>query len=316
VVDGSTNDSLVLSPDTGYWVNAGTVSNGISNFNVYQNLATNSQVLVKSGVVVTNNDPNVAPVFASTSATAVSGLLPTPTTWTRNATYGTSTTGGVSTTISATGDVTPTLTYTANGATHMWLGDKNSTEVLNVSFGTPLYQVQVEFSALNFDASNKEQLSFKVNGVDLVLSSANLSTVTYPDNVTANPSVVAGNFITATNNLVTGGLYDIISSTAINSLTVTSSFVSGTPSGVGVAIKYSTGAQVAGVGAPISALMPAATDADGSVVGYAITSAATETGADATPGSWQYFNGSTWTSSNQAHRRAVTTVAICCANRP
>jgi hypothetical protein len=33
------------------------VNNGTSNYTVYQNATTNSQVLVKSGVVVTNNDP-------------------------------------------------------------------------------------------------------------------------------------------------------------------------------------------------------------------------------------------------------------------
>jgi hypothetical protein len=61
VVDGSSNDTLVLSPDTGFWTNAGTVNNGTSNYTVYQNTATKSQVLVKSGVVVTNND-SVAPL--------------------------------------------------------------------------------------------------------------------------------------------------------------------------------------------------------------------------------------------------------------
>jgi hypothetical protein len=61
VIDGSSNDTLVLSPDTGAWTTVGTVSNGTSNYTVYQNAATNSQVLVRSGVVVTNND-SVAPV--------------------------------------------------------------------------------------------------------------------------------------------------------------------------------------------------------------------------------------------------------------
>jgi hypothetical protein len=61
VVEGTSADALVLSPDTGLWTNAGTVSNGTANFTVYQNTGTRSQVLVKSGVVVTNND-SVAPV--------------------------------------------------------------------------------------------------------------------------------------------------------------------------------------------------------------------------------------------------------------
>jgi hypothetical protein len=58
VVDGSSNDTVVLSPDLGDWINAGTVSNGSSNYTVYaQSLGGNSQVLVRSGVNVTNNDP-------------------------------------------------------------------------------------------------------------------------------------------------------------------------------------------------------------------------------------------------------------------
>jgi hypothetical protein len=62
VVDGSSNDTVVLSPDLGGWTNVGTVSNGSSNYTVYaQSLGSNSQVLVKSGVVVTNND-SVAPL--------------------------------------------------------------------------------------------------------------------------------------------------------------------------------------------------------------------------------------------------------------
>jgi hypothetical protein len=53
---------VVLSPDLGGWTNVGTVSNGSSNYTVYaQSLGSNSQVLVKSGVVVTNND-SVAPL--------------------------------------------------------------------------------------------------------------------------------------------------------------------------------------------------------------------------------------------------------------
>jgi len=61
LVDGGSNDALTLAADTGFWTNAGTVSNGASNYTVYQNAGTNTQVLVKSGVVVTNND-SVAPV--------------------------------------------------------------------------------------------------------------------------------------------------------------------------------------------------------------------------------------------------------------
>ena len=61
VVDGTAADSFVLAADMGFWTTAGTVSNGSSNYAVYQNAGVNTQVLVKSGVVVTNND-SVAPV--------------------------------------------------------------------------------------------------------------------------------------------------------------------------------------------------------------------------------------------------------------
>jgi VCBS repeat-containing protein len=57
VVDGTAADSVVLAADLGAWVNVGTVSDGTSNYTLYQNAGTNSQVLVKTGVVVTNNDP-------------------------------------------------------------------------------------------------------------------------------------------------------------------------------------------------------------------------------------------------------------------
>jgi hypothetical protein len=286
VLDGSSNDSLVLSPDTGYWFNAGTVSNGSSNYNVYQNFGTNSQVLVKSGVAVTNNDPNSAPVLSSTSATAAPGLLPVvggTSVWNRTATYGSSSLGGITTNITATGDSTPTRTSGAGATAFMWIGDQQSTETLSVLFDKPVYQVRIEFEALNNDGFNREQMSFQVNGVNLVLTSANLS----PTGTSVSGNTIIGNG---------GGLYSITSTTAINSLTVTQTIVSGGPSGAVVAIQYNSAPLQVSGGVAISSLMPAATDADGSVVGYAITSAATETGADATPGSWQYLNGSTWTS--------------------
>ena len=62
VVNGTSIDTVVFAPDTGFWTNVGTVSNGTSQFTVYQNAGNNTQVLVQSGVVVTNND-SVAPVI-------------------------------------------------------------------------------------------------------------------------------------------------------------------------------------------------------------------------------------------------------------
>jgi hypothetical protein len=59
VVDGTGVDSVSIKSTTGTWTNAGMVSDGTSNFVVWQNTATASQLMVKSGVTVT---ANVAPV--------------------------------------------------------------------------------------------------------------------------------------------------------------------------------------------------------------------------------------------------------------
>ncbi len=59
VVDGGSSDVVNLKSTTGTWTNAGTVSDGTSQFTVYQNTSTNSQLIVKSGVTV---NLNVAPI--------------------------------------------------------------------------------------------------------------------------------------------------------------------------------------------------------------------------------------------------------------
>jgi hypothetical protein len=59
VVDGTNADSVTIKSTTGTWTNAGTVNDGTSNFVVWQNTTTNSQLIVKSGVTVT---ANVAPI--------------------------------------------------------------------------------------------------------------------------------------------------------------------------------------------------------------------------------------------------------------
>jgi hypothetical protein len=56
VVDGTSADGVTLAADLGFWANAGTASNGAATYTIYQNTGTNSQVLVSSDVVVTNND--------------------------------------------------------------------------------------------------------------------------------------------------------------------------------------------------------------------------------------------------------------------
>ncbi|PUE48226.1 hypothetical protein B9Z47_08350 [Limnohabitans sp. 2KL-1] len=61
VVNGTDIDTVVFAADTGFWTNVGTVSNGAVTYDVYQNAGNMAQVLVKAGVLVTNND-SVAPV--------------------------------------------------------------------------------------------------------------------------------------------------------------------------------------------------------------------------------------------------------------
>ena len=57
VVDGNSSDNVILTAANGIWSTNGQVSRGgATTYNVYQNTTTNSQVLVQSGVNVTNND--------------------------------------------------------------------------------------------------------------------------------------------------------------------------------------------------------------------------------------------------------------------
>jgi hypothetical protein len=61
VVKGGAGDNLVLSAGNGFWANAGTVSDSSGTFyTVYHNDRSSSQVLVQSGVTVTNNDSTLA----------------------------------------------------------------------------------------------------------------------------------------------------------------------------------------------------------------------------------------------------------------
>jgi hypothetical protein len=70
VVDGTSADSLNLSGVPGSWVNAGTVSNGTNNYVVYQSASTNSQVLVKSDMVVVKPLEVVISYVTATGATS------------------------------------------------------------------------------------------------------------------------------------------------------------------------------------------------------------------------------------------------------
>jgi methionine-rich copper-binding protein CopC len=56
VVDGTSADAVIFAADLGFWANVGTASNGAATYTIYQNTGTNSQVLINSDVVVTNND--------------------------------------------------------------------------------------------------------------------------------------------------------------------------------------------------------------------------------------------------------------------
>lgn len=52
VVDGNSSDALVLQTGIGYWFKSGEVSNGTTNYYVYQNNTTHTQVMVDKNVVV------------------------------------------------------------------------------------------------------------------------------------------------------------------------------------------------------------------------------------------------------------------------
>jgi hypothetical protein len=52
VVEGTAQDTLNLQAAKGFWVNAGEVNNGTTNYTVYQNAGTNSQVIVDKSVEV------------------------------------------------------------------------------------------------------------------------------------------------------------------------------------------------------------------------------------------------------------------------
>jgi len=68
IVDGDAADSLVINAGNGSWVSAGTVTNGAATYNVYDNIAANSQILALNGIVVTNNDVDaIAPTLTSST---------------------------------------------------------------------------------------------------------------------------------------------------------------------------------------------------------------------------------------------------------
>ncbi|PUE07486.1 hypothetical protein B9Z48_18855 [Limnohabitans sp. WS1] len=76
VVDGTSADKLTLEVGNGYWANVGEVSNGTTNYFVFQNTATNSQVIVDKSVVVDNKDSS--PAGSSVIDLGASGKLIAP----------------------------------------------------------------------------------------------------------------------------------------------------------------------------------------------------------------------------------------------
>ncbi|PUE44389.1 hypothetical protein B9Z47_18210 [Limnohabitans sp. 2KL-1] len=59
VVQGGSNDTVALTANGGAWANVGTVSNGTSQYTVYQNDGTHSQLLVQQGVTVDTQAPTL-----------------------------------------------------------------------------------------------------------------------------------------------------------------------------------------------------------------------------------------------------------------
>ncbi|WP_194944643.1 VCBS repeat-containing protein, partial [Limnohabitans sp. 2KL-3] len=76
VVDGTSADKLTLEVGNGYWANVGEVSNGTTNYFVFQNTDTNSQVIVDKSVVVDNKDSS--PAGSSVIDLGASGKLIKP----------------------------------------------------------------------------------------------------------------------------------------------------------------------------------------------------------------------------------------------
>ena len=63
VVDGTAVDGLTLEAGIGAWYKAGKVNNGTSDYFVWQNDTTHSQVMTSTSMTVTNNDVATAPAL-------------------------------------------------------------------------------------------------------------------------------------------------------------------------------------------------------------------------------------------------------------
>jgi len=56
IIEGGATDTLTINEGTGTFTSAGTAMYGGNTYNVYENVASNAQILVLDVVGVTNND--------------------------------------------------------------------------------------------------------------------------------------------------------------------------------------------------------------------------------------------------------------------
>lgn len=203
-------------------------------------------------------------------------------------------------------------TFSFNGVTGPYLGaNANSTGVETYSFSTPVYKVQVTMVAVSTRSGSgvREEVSFQINGKDVVLNPSNL--VQYGNGTTntlvttasdgSGRSVIVGVEDTYGNS---GGIYTIVSSTPINTFTITDR-TKGDSAGSIFQVNVAKGIETPGPGVTLSSLMPATSDIDATstLKGWAITSAA----ADSTGHHWQYSldNGSSWVNLDSASTAAA-----------
>lgn len=150
-------------------------------------------------------------------------------------------------------------------------------------------------TTLTTTGQTNEAVEIYVNGSLVTLSSANLIANTYTEgDISVNAT---------TNRLEYGvldtaggaGIYLVSSATPITSISVRNAGTSLSGS-FGVALAQAGTTTTQGNGAALSTLAPATDiDAGSSIRGYAITGGAAEAAtADATPGKWQYYNGTAW----------------------
>jgi len=159
VIDGTAADSLVINAgNSGTWANAGTVTNGVDTYNVYDNTVANSQMLIGNTINVTNNNPapdTTAPTLTSStptdSATAVATGANIVLTMSENVTAVT----GKNITIKKTSDDSTITTIDAADAQVTGSGTSTITinPTSNLAAGTEYY-VLIDSGAFKDSANN------------------------------------------------------------------------------------------------------------------------------------------------------------------